>query len=161
MYFVYDIALAAGGVMTTNASAGTLETELTVRAGSSARTWLREIALYGRGAAATALNSILMNVRRYTTASTGGTAITPVPRGGVGMPAASATAASGAITGGSVNGGIVKHMGCGVTTQDAWYAPDAGSAALVGDAGSGDSVDFETTGSAASMPHAITCAIGE
>lgn len=160
MIFAYDVALPAGQTMTTSATPDTVETELTVRVGSAARAWLTQIALNGLGTAITQLNAIRMRALRFTTASTGGTAITPVPAQ-PGAPAASASAAYGAITPGTGGGGIVKMLACGPTAQDVWYAATPQDSIGIGDAGSGDSIDFTSQAAIASMLHSISCRIAE
>lgn len=159
MIFCYDIGLDSGS-MTTNSSAGTEETELTVRAGSGRVTFLSEVQLKGKAVAATVLSGISLRVRRFTTASSGGTAITPAARQ-TGAPAAKCTAASGSITPGTTDGAVRLSLSCGGSTGNQWIAPNPESMIDAGEAGSGDSLDFLTQGGSASMPHEVSCAVKE
>jgi hypothetical protein len=74
---------------------------------------LMSIFVHGRGAALTAITGIGYRVRRWTTAGSGGTAITPAPRR-IGTTAASTAADKvTAITAGTVSGAYQLGFGCG------------------------------------------------
>jgi hypothetical protein len=84
----------------------------------------------GKGAALTSISGISIRVIRWTsTASTGGTAMTPRPRD-FNSPAASTTAFSdtSAITSGTGGPAMQVQFGCGAAGPGGWVAPNPDSA---------------------------------
>jgi len=82
------------------------------------------IAVLGRGAALTALSGIAFHLKRYyTTASSGGTGVTPAPAD-YASPAATATvvAASAGVTAGTGGPTIQAMFGCGAASPGGWSA---------------------------------------
>lgn len=156
--FGYHIEPAAS--VTAHATPGSVTTPLSVRAGTGRMSWITNIELMGLVAAATQINSIWARFRRYTTASTGGTAITPSPKD-IGNPAAKATAAtapSGAATG---DAGVKISVSCGAGGPGGWTAGKDSERIECGEAGSGDSVECEVTSGLASAPFAVGVDIEE
>lgn len=121
---------------------------------------LKAIFVCGKGAAQTTLNGIAWRVRRWTTAGSGGTAITPQPRR-IG-PTASTTAASSesAITPGTVSGAYQLAFGCGGTSPGGWVAPDVDSKIHV-EGGSADELNINSMSTTATLPVEVSAEIEE
>lgn len=121
---------------------------------------LQAIYVLGRGAALTAITGIGYRVRRWTTAGSGGTAITPAPRR-IGTTA-STTAADkvSAITAGTVSGAYQLSFGCGAAGPGGWVARDADSAIHI-EGGGADELDINSVSGVASMLHHVSCEIAE
>lgn len=136
MPFVYNLALATSGNLTTSGTANTEVDAFFVKAGSSRPVWLRAINLIGKGAGLTALSGIAMRIAKFATASTAGTAITPQPTDGA--RAAVHTSASRPTVGTT----RTNHMslGCGAAGPGGWAALDQ-EGAIALDAGAAGSID--------------------
>jgi hypothetical protein len=127
-----------------------------LKAGAGAKAAINNLRLQGRGAGLTALTGICCNFKNWTTASTGGTAMTPRPDSLAGAVAAQATAAggagggTGAVTAGSGGGTYRGGCGCGGSGPGGWAAttPDQ---ALEQAAGSAGSIDLYSSSGLASM----------
>lgn len=145
---VYGIV--PGLTQTTNATPATETNGMYVAVGAGRNISILSLSIMGKGAGVTTLSGIAFRVRRYTTASTAGTGITPSPRD-PGIQAAKATAAYGGTTG---SGGATLQLaiGCGVSSPGGWAAanPDA---AITLEAGSGDSLDVLNASGTASLSY--------
>jgi hypothetical protein len=121
---------------------------------------LQAIYVHGRGVSLTALTGIGYRLRRWTTAGTGGTAITPAPRR-VGTTA-STTAADKVttITPGTVSGAYQLAIGCGAAGPGGWVAVNADSTVHV-EGGGSDEIDINSISGVASMLHDISAEILE
>jgi len=119
MPFVYGVVPAVN--FTTNATPNTENDALFVKPG--ARTlYLTHIQMQGKGANLTSLSGIVQRLKRFfTTASSGGTALTPAPRA-QNAPAATSSAgqASAGVTPGT--GGPTPQLivGCSATGPGSW-----------------------------------------
>lgn len=108
------------------------------------------IMVYGRGAALTALSGIGHHIRRWTTAGSGGTALTPSPRR-IGTTAATTAAdKQTAITPGTVSGVVQLQFGHGAAGPGGWVARDEDSKIHV-EGGSSDELDFNSISGTASL----------
>ena len=136
MPMIYGITPATAGNLTTNATPNTATETLFLKPGATRTLWLLSLYVMGKGAALTTISGIAFRVKKWTTASTAGTAITPQPRDS-GFQAATATAASRP-TAGSGGGTPVLAFGCGAAGPGGWVAPnpDAGVVMAAANAGS-------------------------
>lgn len=159
MPFVYSVE---GAPATPYASSGTPNAEdptLVLRQATRGVD-LQGIYVLGRGAALTAITGIGYRVRRWTTAGSGGTAITPSPRR-IGTTA-STTAADKvtAITPGTVSGAYQLSFGCGASGPGGWVARD-GDSAIHLEAGGADELNINSVSGVASMLHHVSAEIAE
>ena len=140
----------------TSGSAGTAIDFFFLKSGAGAKSAIYNLRAQGRGAGLTALTGVSLNLRNWTTASTGGTAMTATPNSLAGAVACQATAAAGAaggtgaVTAGSGGGTYRGGMGMGGSGPGGWVAanPDA---AIEQAAGSAGSVDWYSIAGVASM----------
>ena len=160
MPFVYSVVGTTPATnYTTHATPGTEDPTVVLR--QAVRGFdLQAIYVNGRESAATTITGISYIVRRWTTAGSGGTAITPAPRR-VGTTA-STTAADkvSAITAGTVTGGFQLSFGCGKAGPGGWVARDADSAIDV-EGTSADELDINSLCGEASIKHYLSCEIAE
>jgi hypothetical protein len=115
-----------GATQTTNASANTANDCFFIAPGASRTVWLNAIYLQGRGVQLTSISGISIRLEKWTTtASSGGTAITPSPCD-PGYQAAKHTAGFSAATVTSGTGGptLMMSLGMGTTSPDNWIAPN-------------------------------------
>lgn len=146
----------------TYSTSGTPLTEIDVmstKSGASRPTSIYALRGQGRGASLTALTGIELNVKLWTTASTGGTVLTPSPNS---IPAPAAVAVPRIGTGGGVNavtpgsGGPTYRGGIGFSGSgpSGWTAanPDA---ALQMDGGYAGSLDLYSVSGVASMLYSL------
>lgn len=150
---VYGIS-SLGTNLTTSGTPNTNVESFFVKPGAARAVFLQSIMLQGKGAGLTAISGIIERIKKWTTASTAGTAITPQPVDPK-FAASSATAAYRP-TAGSGGGTVVAAFGCGAAGPGGWVAPnqdsmiglnagDAGS--ISGDDASGTaSLNFEFSG---------------
>jgi hypothetical protein len=124
MPFVYSDV--PGALQTTSATALTANDCAFVKPGATRPIWLKALFLTGRGAALTAVTGITVRLEKwFTTASSGGTSITPSPKDDL-APAATHTAAYAAATVTSGTGGptLLASCGCGAASPGPpWMAP--------------------------------------
>lgn len=114
----------------------------------------------GRGASLTTISGIEFRTRRWTTAGTGGTPITPAPRR-IGTTASTTAADSAtAITPGTVSGAYQAVFGCGATGPGGWNAMNADAAIHV-EGGSSDELSVNSVSGVASMLLAVGAEIAE
>jgi hypothetical protein len=125
--FVYDVV--PGVIQTTNATPLTANDCFFVKSGATRTLWLQSILVQGRGAALTAISGLSFRLEKWTTtASSGGTAVTPAPTD-IGMQAAKGTAGYAVATVTSGTGGptLLKSFGCGATGPGGWVAQNVDS----------------------------------
>lgn len=159
MPFAYGIEGAPATPYATSATPNTEDPTLVLR--QAVRGFeLRSLLAHGRGAALTAITGIGYRVRRWTTAGSGGTAITPNPRR-IGSTA-STTAADkvSAITPGTVSGAYQLSFGCGAAGPGGWVALDSDAAVCV-EGGSSDELNVNSVCGVASMLHHVSGEIVE
>jgi len=120
MPFVYDISLATQGNLTTSGTPNTETDAMFVKAGTGRHVAFTEWNAIGKAAAATSITGIAFRARRYGTASTSGTSITPNPRD-PGAQACKATCASRPTAGSTVLNRWVIGIGNG--GPNGWWAP--------------------------------------
>jgi hypothetical protein len=130
MAYAYELQAATittASPYQTSATPDTLIDFMFVKAGNT-RVNIYAARLCGRGAGLTAISGITGLFKYWTTASTAGTAMTPVPLGKGAALASLATAAggasggTGAVTPGSGGGLFSGGFGCGAATPGAWTA---------------------------------------
>lgn len=121
---------------------------------------LNAVYVHGRGSALTAITGIGYRVRRWTTAGSGGTSITPSPRR-VGTTATTvAVDKVTAITPGTVSGAYQLTLGCGAAGPGGWVAPNEDSRVHV-EGGSSDELDINSVCGGASFSHHVHAEILE
>ena len=159
MPFLYSVEGAPATPYATHGTPNTEDPTLVLR--QAVRGFdLQALWVHGRGAALTALTGIGYRVRRWTTAGSGGTAITPSPRR-VGTTA-STTAADKvtAITAGTVSGAYQLSLGCGAAGPGGWAALNPDSCIHV-EGGGADELDINSVCGVASMLHHVNAEIME
>jgi len=159
MPFVYSVEGAPATPYATHETPNTEDPTLVLR--QAIRNFsVMSLFVHGRGVQLTSITGIGYRIRRWTTAGSGGTAITPNPRS-IGTTA-STTAADKvtAITPGTVSGAYQGSVGCGAAGPGGWQARDADSAIQV-EAGSADELDINSVCGVASMLHHVSAEIAE
>lgn len=144
MPMAYTIALGTAGNSTTSGSANTEVNTFTAKPGSTRSIGFYSIDVIGKGAGLTSLSSIGFRFRRYGTASTSGTSITPTPKD-AGMQAAVATCTSAATVGSTITARAI--FGCSATGPGGWWAknPDDREVVPAGNAASLDLINVSGT----------------
>lgn len=156
MPFCYGVV--PGVNQATSGSANTEVDGLMVAVGATRNVAIQSLYVCGKGAALTAISGIIFRIKRWTTASTSGTAITPSPRD-PGMQAAKCTAAYGP-TAGSGGGTYQLAIGCGAAGPGGWVAPNPDSM-IVLEAASGDSLDVYNASGTTSLNYEESLEIQE
>jgi hypothetical protein len=150
----YDGATGAG--YTTHATPSTEDPTIVLRQVTKG-VGLQSITASGRAAAGTTLTGLAFRVRRWTTAGTGGTAITPGPTYRENpTPATTVVDKAAAITAGTVSGAYQGcAFGCGSSTMGSWSALNADSMPHL-DGGSGDEFDINSLSGVTVMPFMLS-----
>jgi len=149
MPFAYAIVSIPATPLTSHATPNTENPNLVLRQATRGFD-LSSIAVLGRAAAGTTLTGIGFKVRRWTTAGSGGTAITPSPRR-IGTTATTTAADSAtAITPGTVSGAYQASFGCGSSSPGGWMARDTDAMIHV-EGGSSDELSINSVSGVASM----------
>lgn len=160
MPFIY--AVVPGAQQTTNASGGTENDALFIKPGSTRNVFLQQMLIQGKAAALTSLSGIVARLKKWTTtASSGGTGITPTPRD-VGMQASKATAgyATGGVTSGTGGPALLGAFGCSAGGPGGWAAQNADSVHTL-EAADNKSIDAFVSSPTASMGYDLSAEIGE
>jgi hypothetical protein len=142
----------------TYSTSGSLNTEIdvfSVKPGTANTVSILAIRAQGRGAGLTALSGIELNVKNWTTASTGGTTLTPSPndvRNGVAaghVPRIGTGGGVNPVAQGSGGGTYRSGFGFGASGPGGWVAanPDASLTMVGGYAGSLDLYSISGTAS--------------
>ena len=149
MPFAYSLVPTVATFLT---SSGTPNTELPNMAIRQATRGVDVTALWacGRGSALTTISGIAFRVRRWTTAGSGGTTITPQPRRLGTTASTTATSSETAITAGTVSGAYQVAFGCGAAGPGGWTARDLDYAMHI-EAGSSDELNVNSMSSTASL----------
>lgn len=159
MPFVYGVEGAPATPYVTSGTANTEDPTLVLRQATRGVD-LQAVYVLGRGAALTAITGIGYRIRRWTTAGTGGTTVTPSPRR-IGTTAATgAVDKVTAITPGTVSGAYQLSFGCGAAGPGGWVARD-GDSAIHLEAGGADELDINGVSGVASMLHHVSAEIAE
>lgn len=156
---IYNIAPPAA--VTTSASANTDVDHLRLLTVAARMAWVKALALRGKGAALTTITAIEVMLKRFATASTAGSAITPIPRDLSGSVAARLTAFTGPTIGATPT--IQLAIGCGATGPGGWIAPDVDSyITLDANGGANGNLDLisQTSGTVA-LPFGYDIEFGE
>ena len=159
MAFVYGVEGAPATPYACHATPNTEDPTLVLRQATRGFD-LQAICVQGRGASLTAISGIGYRLRRWTTAGTGGTAVTPAPRR-IGTTA-STTAADKvtAITAGTVSGAYQLGFGCGAAGPGGWCAVNPDSSIHV-EGGGSDELDINSVCGVASLLHHVSAEISE
>lgn len=157
MPFVY--AVDSGTEYTTSGTPNTEDPTIVLR---QATRGFDMTGLYclGKGAGLTAISGIGYRIRRWTTAGSGGTAVTPSPRRIGTTASTSAVDKQTAITAGTVSGAYQLSIGCGAAGPGGWVARDADSAIHV-EGGGSDELDINSISGTASLKHQLSLEIAE
>lgn len=159
--FVYGVV--PGALQTSNATPNTENDCFFIAAGSAGRSsMLQQLSIHGKGASLTSISGITFRLKKwFTTASSGGTGITPSPRDGT-VQASKATAGYAVATVTSGTGGptLMLSIGCGAAGPGGWVAPNPDSMPLL-EAGSADSLDIFNTSGTASLNFEVSAEIVE
>ena len=143
--------IVPGAIQTTNATPLTANDCFFVKPGTRTL-WVKAIYPEGRGATLTSISGITYRLEKwFTTASSGGTAVTPSPND-IGYQAAKESAgwATGAVTSGTGGPTLMLSIGSGTTSPGNWIAPTLDDAyALEGSAT--QSLDIFNASGAASL----------
>lgn len=147
MPFIYSVG-AAGVNYATNGSANTEDAWLALRQATRGFS-LTALFVAGKSAAATTLTGIGHHLRRWTTAGSGGTSLTPAPRR-IGTTAATAAAdKQSALTPGTTSGAVQLSIGHGATGPGGWVARDEDSKIHVEGGSSDELTAYSITGGTA------------
>lgn len=119
----YGLTPATAGNLTTSGTPNTATETAFVKPGATRTLYLNRFDVCGKGAGLTAISGIAFRLKKWTTASTAGTGMTPQPRSTQGA-AATATAASRP-TAGSGGGTPVLVFSCGAAGPGGWVAANA------------------------------------
>lgn len=148
MPFVYNTAPTAN--VTTNASANTDTDHLRILTVSPRMAFIRYLSAKGKAAAATALSGVELWLKRFATASTAGSAITPV-KADPSSPAAVTTFFTGPTIGATPT--IAGSISTGVSGMGAWQAADRDDEiALEGAGGANGNLDLISQSGTVSVP---------
>jgi hypothetical protein len=142
-----------GATQTTNATPSTANDCFFLAVGATRTMWLKGVFPTGRGASLTSISGISYRIEKWTTtASSGGTAITPTPND-PGYQAAKHTAGYAAATVTSGTGGptLCASFGSGTTSPGNWIAPTLDEAYSL-QAAATQSIDIFNVSGAASLP---------
>lgn len=159
MPFLYGVAGAPATPYATSGTPNTEDPTLVLRQ-ATRNVDVMAIYVHGRGAALTAITGIGYRVRRWTTAGSGGTGVTPSPRRIGTTASTTAVDKQSAITAGTVSGAYQVAFGCGAAGPGGWVARD-GDSAMTLEAGSADEFDINSISGVASMLHDVSCEISE
>lgn len=159
MPFCYGVVPVPATPLTSHATPNTENPNLVLRQATRGFDVL-SMTCQGRGASLTTISGIEFRVRRWTTAGSGGNAITPAPRR-IGTTASTTAAdSSSAITAGTVSGAYQAVFGCGATGPGGWNAMNADAAIHV-EGGSSDELNINSVSGVASMLLSIGAEIAE
>lgn len=149
MPFCYSVVPVPATPLTTHATPNTENPNLVLR--QNVRGFdLSAIFACGRMAASSTISGISFRVRRWTTAGSGGTAVTPQPRRLGTTASTTAADSSAAITPGTVSGAYQLSFGCGGSTPGGWAARDTDAMVHV-EGGSSDELNINSVAGVASL----------
>lgn len=158
--FIYGVV--PGAIQTTNATPATENDCFFIAAGTGRTSAIIGLYVHGRGAGLTAISGITFRTKTwFTTASSGGTGITPSPRD-PGAQASKCTAGYAVATVTSGTGGptLKLSIGCGAAGPGGWVAPNPDAAILI-ESGSADSHDVFCSSGTASLNFELSAEVQE
>lgn len=159
MAFVYGVAPSPATFLSTNGTANTETVNLAFRQ-ATRNVDIQSFYVIGRGGGLTAISGIAFRLRRWTTAGTGGTSVTPAPRR-IGTTASTTVVDSEtAITAGTVSGAYQLIFGCGAAGPGGWVAPNVDSMVNI-EGGSSDEIDVNSISATVSLNFEISAEIQE
>ena len=157
MAFVYDVP--AGATLSCSGSANTELVNMAIRQATRGVD-VQSFAVVGRGGGLTSISGIGWRVRRWTTAGSGGTSITPSPRR-IGTTASTTAADSQTtITAGTVSGVVQLMFGCGAAGPGGWAAMNPDSMIHL-EGGSSDELDVNSISATVSLTFELGAEIAE
>lgn len=145
MPMVYGFSTNTPGNLTTSGVANTAVETLFLKPGATRPTYLQQLLVIGKAAALTSISGIVFRVKRWTTASTAGTAFTPQPKD-PGYQAALTTGATRP-TAGSGGGTVQTVFGCGAAGPGGFVAPNMDSMPMLPAANAGSIAVDDSSGS--------------
>ncbi len=149
--------VAPGALQSTNASANTANDSLFIAPGALRGFGISAVYPQGRGANLTNISGITYRLQKWTsTASSGGTSITPTPKE-AGYSAASETAgfSASAVTSGTGGPTLLLSIGSGTTSPGNWQTRTYDEALRLY-ASETKSIDVFNISSAVSLPYEIS-----
>lgn len=148
--FVYGVS--SGTALTSSGTPNTEVEDWFVKAGTGRSVGIQQILPHGKGAAVAAISGLSLRLKKWTTASTAGTAVTPQPAD----PGAQAAKHTTAVSPTAGSGGGLYHLeiGCGAGSPGGWAAPNQDSLKVLESAFAG-SFDVVSAAGTASMVHAV------
>ena len=149
--WVFEITLSTAAQNTTSGTPGTATEALFVKPGATNRTGLQALYVQGKATSLGTINGLAFRFKRWTTASTAGTSITPVASRGGDQPAAGHTCANRP-TAGSGGGTVEKTFGCPAGGPGGWWALNP-SAIVSLPAASAGSISVDDVSQSASMTY--------
>ena len=161
MPFIYGVV--PGVNFTTSATPNTEVDALFIKPGATRDVNLISSSLQGKGAALTSLSGIIQRVKKWTTtASSGGTAITPSARD-PGDQAAKATAgqASAGVTSGTGGPVLQVVFGCSASGPGSWSWLNNADVAIALEGAATQSIDVFNSSGTASLLHELSVDILE
>ena len=159
MAFVYGIAPTVATFLTSSATPNTEAANIAIRQATRGVD-IMSFYVIGKGAALTAISGLGFRTRRWTTAGTGGTAITPAPRR-LGTTASTTAASSeSTLTAGTVSGAYQLTFGCGAGGPGGWTAPNPDCYIHL-EGGSSDEIDLNSQSATASLNFDVSAEIAE
>lgn len=149
--FVYGID--PGVALTSSGTPNTEVEDLFVKAGTGRSVGIQQILPHGKGAGLSTISGLTMRLKKWTTASTAGTAITPQPAD----PGAQASKHTSAYSPTVGTGGGLYHLeiGCGAGSPGGWAAPNQDSAKIL-ESGYAGSFDLVSAAGTASLVHGLS-----
>lgn len=159
--FFYGVV--PGTNFTTSGTANTEIDALFIKPGATRCVSLTAISIQGKGANLTSLSGILQRVKKWTsTASAGGTGITPSPRD-PGAQASKATAgqATAGVTPGTGGPVLQLVVGCSGSGPGSWSYLNNPDVAVTLEGAATQSIDLFNISGAISMIHELSCDIME
>ena len=157
--FAYGIVPTVATFLTTSGSANTELPNLAIRQATRG-VWITSFLAGGRGSALTTISGIEFRARRWTTAGSGGTSVTPQPRSIGTTASTTAVSSESAITAGTVSGAYQCGFTCGAAGPGGWTARDLDYAIQI-EAGSSDEIDLNSISTTTSLNITVTAEIQE
>lgn len=159
MPFVYAVVPAPSTALATHGTPNTENPNLVLRQATRGFD-INMVQTQGLSGALSTLSGILFRARRWTTAGSGGTAVTPAPRR-IGTTASTTAASSETtITPGTTSGAYQWGFGMGAAGPGGWTARDPDSACHV-EGGGSDEISINSLSPTASLPLSVTAEIAE
>lgn len=159
MPFVYSVVPTIATFLSTSGSANTELPNLAIRQATRGVD-IQSFYVCGRGAGLTAISGIAFRARRWTTAGSGGTAVTPAPRRIGTTASTTAVSSETAITAGTVSGAYQVAFGCGAAGPGGWVAPNPDSCIHI-EAGSSDEIDLNSISGTTALSLEVSAEIAE